>query len=132
MPNDTLHKRAVRTLGVSVLAIFLFGLTSGPLRTCVSHPGHSSSQHGGDAAPEHDASHHASPATDGAPDAEHQGCTCLGVCSVQTAPYAPGADLPALAQSPDATRDLSPAIDQVLLKHDRFRLPLARPPPAVL
>ncbi|MDH3207843.1 MAG: hypothetical protein OEO79_14660 [Gemmatimonadota bacterium] len=132
MPNDSANMRAMRALGVSVLAVFLFGLTSGPLRTCVSHPGHASDQHESQVATEHGASHHPMPATDRAPDAEHEGCSCLGHCSVETAPYAPRAGVPVLAQTPDAPRDLSPVVDQVLTKRDQFRLPLARPPPAVV
>ena len=132
MPNDHAYKRATRSLGVSILAVFLFGLTSAPLRTCVSHPGHSSGQHGGQVATEHGASHHVMPATDRAPDVDHRGCSCLGQCSVQTEPYAPGAEVPVLAESRDAPRDLAPVSATELAKHDKFRLPLARPPPNIV
>jgi len=132
MPQDSSYKRAMRTLGVSVMAVFLFGLTSGPLRTCVSHPGHSLDQHESQVASVHGASHHAMPTTDRAPDAEHEGCSCLGHCSVETSPYAAGVEAPVLAQTPDAPRDLVPVSGRVLTKNDQLRLPLARPPPAIV
>jgi len=37
-----------------------------------------------------------------------------------------------LAQTPDAPRDLVPVSGGVLTKNDQVRLPLARPPPAIV
>lgn len=130
MPRDTADKRAIRTLGVSVLAVFLFGWASGPLRTCFSHPGHASG-HASELAPDHMVSHAETNTPETAPTAEHEGCSCLGQCSLEHAPL-PGTDRPALAHSPTPPKALIAASGRTYAKHDPFGLPLARPPPAVV
>ena len=131
MPRGSAYKRAMSTLGTSVLAVFLFGLTSAPLRPCFSHPGHDSG-HANELAQEPIASHHGATTTEHAPASEHEGCSCLSQCSLEHAPHLPGADLPALAYSPIAPKALIAASGRTHTPHDQFGVPLARPPPAVV
>lgn len=121
-----------RTLGVPVLGVFLFGITSGPLRPCDSHPGHSSALHETSLASEHVGSHEAGHANDHSSVPQHQGCSCLGRCSVEQAPYLPGADVAPVVHTPTAPKALAAASIPHFAGHDRLRIPLARPPPAVV
>ena len=131
MLRITANKRALSTLGTCVLAVFLFGLSSGPLRPCASHPGHTSAPHGSHVAPDQASSHHATHSTEQthAPD---EGCTCLDQCSLEHAPYLFGADLPSLAYDTAIPRALVASAGRAHAKHDQFGVPLARPPPEVV
>jgi hypothetical protein len=124
MPRGTAHKQVMRALGCMVLAVFLVGFWSGPVRSCFSHPDHAS-------AAEHEGSLR-SVAGHRAPAAEHEGCTCLARCNVEQAPYLSGADFLAQAFTPHAPRALVAAQGRTHSKHDQRSLPLARPPPAVV
>jgi hypothetical protein len=132
MPRDTAHKRAIRALGCAVLAVFFFGFTSGPVRTCFSHPGHASGQHASGGTLEHTDTHHGSTASDWTPTAEHEGCNCLGRCTVEPAPYLSGADLRTQIFTPHAPKTLIAVRGRAHAKHDQTGLHLARPPPAVI
>jgi hypothetical protein len=131
MRRGSATTRAIRTLGTLVLAVFLLGLTSGPLRKCVSHPAHATGAHAGELAPEHVTAHHGPAHEERAPDPGHGGCTCLGQCSLEQAPHV-GVGVPALAHGPEAPRALAAASGALPSPIDRIGIPLARPPPAVV
>ncbi|MGD8280323.1 MAG: hypothetical protein PVJ80_07150 [Gemmatimonadota bacterium] len=127
------HKRTLRLLVASILAIFVVGSASGPLRTCYSHLGHApGSAQALHAGAETASSHHVSGHAADDPAAGHEGCSCLGRCSPEQAPYLPGADTPSLAHAPAVPKTLVAAWIQPLPEHDPLNLPLARPPPTVL
>jgi hypothetical protein len=132
MPRNPANERATSALGMSVLAVFVLGITSGPLRSCVSHPGHAPAQHAHESVPDaHAGSHHATQAGDEERTPEHPGCSCLGLCSLEQAPYLPVARTPNLAYVPTAPKTISWVSDRTHAKRDQFDVPLARPPPVV-
>jgi len=132
MPRNAAHLRATRTLGALVLGAFLFGFTSGPLRTCQSHPGHAPAQKSADVAHDHMAAHQASQPHESVPHREHEGCSCLGQCSLEHPhPLAP-ARAPALVLAPMVPRAVLADHDLPQVKQSWRSLPLARPPPAVV
>jgi hypothetical protein len=125
------ERTMMRALGTSVLAVFVLGFTSGPLRSCVSHPGHAPAQHAHESVPDaHAGSHHATQTDDG-PTPPHSGCSCLGVCSVEQAPYLPVAYTPTPAYVPTAPKTISWVSGRTHAKRDQLDVPLARPPPVV-
>jgi hypothetical protein len=132
MARSSAYDYWTRALGAPVLGVFLFGLTSGPLRPCDSHPGHSSGVHEATLASEHIGSHGTSHATDRSSVPQHRGCSCLGRCSVEQTPYLPGADVAPVVHTPAAPKALAAASTPHFAGHDRLRVPLARPPPAVV
>jgi hypothetical protein len=133
MMPATAYKQALRACSVGILAVFAFGSVSGPLRTCLSHPAHAGGAHGGsDSSALHGAMHDAGTPKDHGPATDHEGCSCLGRCSLENPPSLPGALAPTLAHAPDAPRALVAASVRVFTGHDLFDLPLARPPPAVV
>jgi hypothetical protein len=99
------HRRIQRTgpLGATVVLALLFGSISAPLRSCVSHEGHthqalllvSEAETDAPATPASPVGHvghtsHAGPDPD-APEPSHRpgtdaGCDCLGLCPLQDAP----------------------------------------------
>lgn len=142
-------ERVTRVLGTAIVAVFLFGSVSGPLRTCLSHPTHASGSHGGmHSAPQHAAAQGATQApshgathgdthgetapAEHVPATDHAGCSCLGRCSLENAPGLPGSFGPTTAQASDAPRATVAASVRVYTGRDPFQLPLARPPPAVV
>ena len=124
------HERALRALGAGILAVFAFGTASGPLRDCVSHPGHAAGQHSA----EHVASSSPGPTASAGhlPASEHDGCSCLGLCSLEQAPGLTDAWGPRVAYTPNAPKALVAASARPHAACDAFDLPLARPPPAVV
>lgn len=130
MTGVTAHKRSLRLLVAGILSVFLVGSASGPVRTCFTHLGHApgSSHSTGEMA----ASHHASEQADETPEAQHEGCSCLGRCSLEQAPYLSSTDHPSLAYAPAVPKALSAATPKPLVEHDPLNLPLARPPPTLL
>lgn len=125
-PADV-RKRALDVLGAGILAVFLLGSASGPLRPCPTHPGHASDAHEGEhPAPSHDAT---SP-TDHPTGGEHPGCSCLGQCSLEHAPGLAGSDELSAERAPAAPKTLPMPPLRPRAQHDPFDLPLARPPPA--
>jgi len=136
MPRYAAESRAMRALGTFMLAAFVAGLVSGPLRTCVTHPGHGLPESTGDVAvghlAEHMAAHQQTPPDDGVPHREHEGCSCLGQCSLEHPQYLPTTAVPVLAQAPMVPRALVAEHGRPLPQHDRLSLPLARPPPSVV
>lgn len=128
------HRSAMRVLGGVVLSVFLFGFTSGPLRTCLSHPGHAPAQQSTDVAHDHMATHHGhgSSHEESAPHREHEGCSCLGQCSLEHPHYLPAARMPAPADAPMVPRALRAHTGLLVTQRVWRALPLARPPPAVV
>jgi hypothetical protein len=131
MHRDPALKRAMSAWGVCVLGVFLFGLNSAPLRPCLNHPGHASGEHESEIATDH-ASHHSQANTEGTHDQDHVGCTCLGHCSLEHAPYLKGTADYEPVRSPDAPRTLIAAKGRANVVETLFRVPLARPPPSVV
>ena len=139
MVRANAYKRVLRALGAGVLAVFAFGSTSGPLRTCLNHPSHASGEHGA----EHSATSHAvdhatayaghepPPPVDHGPASDHEGCSCLGLCSLENAPGLPGERGPSLVAAPNAPKAIAADVVNDFRRHDAFNVPLARPPPAV-
>ncbi len=132
----------VRALALGLLAAFAFGSASGPLRTCLAHPGHGSGSHGAVEDLAQEATHdghgtHHGPA-DGTlldhegPATGHDGCSCLGRCSIQQAPGLVGAGVAAVAYSSAVPKALPAPAVRAHEGHELFDLPLARPPPAVV
>jgi len=132
MTRDAAHRRAMRALGALVLGVFLFGFTSGPLRTCQSHPGHAPAQQSTDVAQNHMAAHHASQPGDTVPHREHEGCSCLGQCSLEHPHQLAPARAPALVLVPMVPRAVVSEHDLPQVEQTWRSLPLARPPPAVV
>jgi hypothetical protein len=132
MSRDAAQSRATRVLGALVLSIFLFGVTSGPLRTCISHPGHGLAMPMADVASSHMAAHQQTPPDQQRPHREHEGCSCLGQCSLEHPQFLSATPVPVLAQTPIMPRALPPDTGRTHKPHDRLSLPLARPPPAVV
>ena len=149
MKRASADKPVLRPLAMALLAAFAFGSASGPLRTCLTHPGHASGSHVGmtDASGGHTAGHaveqtdrhaHGSlPAVafawdSDAPTSGHAGCSCLGRCSLEQAPSLAAADQPATAHVPGAPKALAASAARSDTGRAPFDLPLARPPPAVV
>jgi len=134
------YERALRALGTGVLAVFLVGSASGPLRTCLNHPGHAAGDHGVEYSAvshvaEHVADHSGHETTepvDHGPATDHEGCSCLGRCSLEHAPSLLGSLGPSLAHTPAAPKAIAASAVQDFVRQDPFDLPLARPPPAVV
>ena len=131
--------RVLRALCAGVLATFVFGSTSGPLRTCLNHPSHATGEHGG----EHSATSHAAEhgahgglagtrPSDHAPASDHEGCSCLGRCSPEPDPGLPATAGPAPVHGPWAPKAILAAATRPFEGQAPFDLPLARPPPAVV
>ena len=132
MPRDAAHRRAVRALGALAVGVFLFGFTSGPLRTCQSHPGHAPAEQSTDAAQHDMAAHKASQPDHGVPHREHEGCSCLGQCSLEHPHHMAPARAPALVLAPMVPRAVLADHDLPRVEQHWRSLPLARPPPAVV
>jgi hypothetical protein len=136
------NQLAVRALALGLLAAFAFGSASGPLRTCLAHPGHGSGSHGASEHLTQDASHAGHAAyhadTDGTraehdmPSNGHEGCSCLGRCSIEQAPGLSGIGVAAVAYSSAVPKALPAPAVRAHKGREPFSLPLARPPPAVV
>ena len=129
MPRADNRALALRLFCGGLLAAFVFGSWTGPLRDCLAHPGHESGVHGA----EHAASGHvAETDTHEGPLSGSYACTCLGHCSVENAPSL-AAPLPlALTFAPEAPKLLAATSARAYPARAPFDLPLARPPPAVV
>ena len=157
MKRAIADKPVLRALAMALLAAFAFGSASGPLRTCLTHPGHTSGSHAGTSDVSHGHSgghsdHHsagrsgghsgghslvspAAPASAAGPDAPtsgHDGCSCLGRCSLEHAPSLAAAAQSAAAHVPGAPKALAASAARSDTGRAPFDLPLARPPPAVV
>jgi len=124
------RRAAVRTLGVLVLLTFASGFASGPLRPCRTHPAHG--QSAPDASVAHRASaHHPSGLHEPQTPQTHDGCSCLGHCSLEQPPHLSGTYVPVLLEAPPAPLSLAEGVDWVPTERDRLRLHLPRPPPTI-
>ena len=134
---------ALRALASGMLAVFLFGSASGPLRTCLSHPGHAEGAHAdrgqasahassANADAHMAASHRATVPVEQSPTSGHDGCSCLGRCSLEQVPSLLGARATTVAFSPEARRVLVVRSASVHPGTAPYALPLARPPPTVV
>ena len=130
MPLDIANRSALRLLGTGVLAIFIVGAASGPLRTCLSHPGHTSGELA--MAPESPSSHGPGASASHGPTSEHDGCSCLERCSLEQAPGLLESPGPGVAHDPSVPKTLAAPSVRSYAAADAFDIPLARPPPAVV
>jgi len=130
--------RSAGPFGPVVVLVFLLGLLSAPLRPCDSHPGHGHAQgaHGPVDAASTSAghTHHLgtvaqSERDSSGEDAAAGGCDCLGLCSLEQAPFLPlqAARVDALAPGPDQSSVQRAGIAR--LTGDPAAVPLARGPP---
>jgi len=133
----TARRVLIRTSGLLVLSAFIVGLSSSPLRPCFSHPSHGSAPGPTELAGDHHgsldhASHHAPVGEGSAPAQGHVGCSCLGQCSLEQAPYLARADAPHLALVPAAPKTLVAPSGRDLVEQEQGRVSPARAPPVVV
>ena len=130
MSVDIATRSALRLLGVGVLAIFIMGAASGPIRTCLSHPGHASGELA--MAPEFPSAHGPEASASHGPTSEHEGCSCLERCSLEQAPGLLESPGPGVADDPSVPKTLAAPWVRPYAPAAAFDIPLARPPPAVV